>query len=89
MKPEGSLQVHKWPSPDPILSQMNPVHSSTSYIIQIPHYINLPLMPFKRLSFPTKNVQTFLISPMHAVCPAQLTPLDMLTLITVSEYYKI
>jgi hypothetical protein len=41
------------------------------------------------LGFPTKQLDEFVISPMHATCTTHLIPLDLITLITFGEAYDL
>ena len=52
--------ITKWPSPVPILSQLNPVHTSTSHLLKIHLNIILPSTPWSlqwylSLGFPHQN----------------------------------
>jgi len=83
--PDVYYLVRKRPSVHPILSQLNSVHTLTSYIVKI----NLILSPrlcallpssFLLSSFQTKILCVFFLSPMCATCPPNLIPLDSTTI---------
>jgi len=64
-----------------------PVHTIPPYLPKIQLNIILPSMTsllrgLFPLSFSTKILYVFLISPMHATCPTHLIILDLITLIT-------
>jgi hypothetical protein len=44
MKPDFYFRVHKDPLPFPILSQINPIHTTSSYLSKIHFNIILPPM---------------------------------------------
>ena len=44
MEPKGSLCIHKYLPPAPILSELHPVHTPTSHFLKIRLNINLPSM---------------------------------------------
>jgi hypothetical protein len=86
--------VHKIPPLVPIMSQMHPFYNIP------PHFLRSILILFSRLcldlscglfpsGFPTKIVYAFLISAIHARCPAHHIFLDLITLKIFSEPYKL
>jgi hypothetical protein len=83
--------IHKSPSLIPFLSQINPVHKVPSYLSKIHSNITfhqgLPSGLFPS-SFQTKILHVFLLSPIHATCPAHLILLDLITQI-FGEVYKL
>ena len=53
MNPKVRCHTHKNPPPVPILSEVNPVHASSSYSLNIHFNITLPRTPaFQAVSFP-------------------------------------
>ena len=77
----------------PILSQLDPVHATTSNLLKI-HLIIIhpskPGSPKWHLSprFPTKNLYTPLLPPICVTCPAHLIILDFITWTILGEEYR-
>jgi hypothetical protein len=90
LNPKVHYWVHKSPPMVPILSQINPVHSTQSslslrFILILTFHLRLGLPSGL---FPTKILYVFLSYPMHAKCPAHLILLDLIFLITLDQPYS-
>jgi hypothetical protein len=77
----------------PILSQINPVHTTPSYLrfmlILFTHVrLGLPSGLFL-FNFPTNILYAFLISPISTACPAHLILLHLIILIMFGKEYKL
>jgi hypothetical protein len=82
--PKFHCRVHKNPPLVPILSQINPVHTTPSLrsILILSSQIRLTLRSgLFYPGFPTNILHTFLFSPIRATYPAHLILLDLIILI--------
>jgi len=83
----------KCPPPFPILRQLDPVHTPTSYFLKIhlniiiPFISGSPKWPLP-LSLPTKTPNTPLLSTIRAICSAHLILLDFITRTILGEEYR-
>ena len=93
MESDDSLPHSQDPPTVPILSQLDPVHTSTSHILKM--HLN-KFLPFTsgspKWSFPpgspTKTLYMPLLSHIHASCPAHLILLNFINLTILGEGYK-
>jgi hypothetical protein len=92
--PKAYHCVHKNPSLVPVLSQMNLVNTFWTYALRSILILSPDLslgLPNRLLptGFLTKILHIFLIYPICATCPANLTLLDLITLTVSGEAYKL
>jgi hypothetical protein len=82
-------RFHKCPRSVPILSQLHPVHTPTSYFLKLSSHLRLGLPSgLFLLGFPTKTLYTPLSYPIRATCPAYLVFLDFISHTRVGEQYR-
>ena len=91
--PKVHYRMHNNPSPVPILSNNNPVHTPTSHFLRS----NLILSSHLRLSLPsglfpsgfsTKTLYTPLLATIRATCPVHPIILDFITRTILGEQYR-
>jgi hypothetical protein len=92
--PKAHYRVHNNPPLVPILTHINPLHTFPPHFRKTHPNITFHLslgLPSGLLpsDYPIKTLYTFLISPMRATCPVQLTLLDFITLTIFGEAYKL
>jgi hypothetical protein len=72
--PKVHYHIHKSPPLVPILSQINPVHTTPSYLSKI-YFKIIPGCLFPS-GFCTNNLYAYIFATIHATCPAHLILLD-------------
>ena len=91
--PKVHYRTHKRPPTVSILGQPNPVHISTSHLLEIHLNVIHPSTPGSpqwslSLRFPHQGPIHPLSSPIRATCPAHLILLDFITRTILGEQYK-
>jgi hypothetical protein len=89
-------RVQKIPPPVPTLSQIDPIHTTPSYLSKI--HLNIIHPPMFRstwwsisffLTFPPKSYKHSSLRPMRSTCSSHLIILDLIILIMSGEEYKL
>ena len=91
--PKVHYRTHKRPPPVSILDQPNPVHITTSHLLEVHLNIILPSTPrspqwSSSLRFPHQDPIQPLSSPIRATCPAHFILLDFITRTIFGEEYN-
>ena len=91
--PKVHYRTHKRPPPFSILGQPNPIHITTSHLLEIHSSIIHPSTPRSpqwsfSLRFPHQDPIYPLSSPIRATCPAHHILLDFITRTILGEEYK-
>ena len=91
--PKVHYRTHKLPPPVPILGLPNPIHITTSHLLEIRPNIIHPFTPRSpqwslSLRLPHQDPIHPLSSPIRATCPARLILLDFITHTLLGEEYK-
>ena len=89
--PKVHYRIHKCPPPVPILSQLDPVHTPTSWrsIIILSSHLRLALPSGLFPSgFPTETLYTPLPSSVRATCHASLILLDFITRTLLGKQFR-
>jgi hypothetical protein len=90
--PKFHHRIHKYPSPFPIFSQLNPVHTLTSLFLKTHFNIIFPstlgfLQWSPYLRFPHQNLYTAFPYPMRPTSPTHLILLYFITRTILGEEY--
>jgi hypothetical protein len=87
MEHDGSVPCSQVPPTVRILNQINPVHTTPSYLGSISMLLShLYLLPS---DFPTKILHASLFAPMRATFSAHFILLDLIILIILGERYEL
>ena len=92
--PEGSLPIHKYPTPVPILSQINSIHKTISHFLKINLNIILPsatgfLKLLLSLRFPQQKPVYPSPLPIHFTYQNHLFYIFIITTLLFEQYRKL
>ena len=88
MEPEVQCHIQKGSQIIPILSQIKQITCIDTYLFKVHSNIVLPKGLFP-VGLPIKILKALLPSSILATCPAHLNLLDLITLSTLGEWYRL